>query len=272
MPIATIAIDLAKSVFEVAAADENGRIVERRRLTRGQLVRYFQNHRDVHIVMEACGTAHYWARQFAQHDMRVSLLPPHYVRAYVRRNKPDSADATALLEAVRATDISPVTVKSVEQQALQGLHRLRAAWCATRTARINTLRGLCREFGIVAPVGAKRGLLALRRALAQEGAVVPAFMRATMERVLEELQAYSRRAYSRSEAPARCHRARVEYLPATPDDPRYWTGLPPPPWPAPWAISALFRSPRPLCFLARTHTARAFLRDNPSFGLDQQTR
>jgi transposase len=104
MPIATIAIDLAKSVFEVAAADENGRVVERRRFTRGQLVRYFQNHRGVHIVMEACGTAHHWARQFAQHDMRVSLLPPHYVRAYVRRNKTDSADATALLEAVRASE------------------------------------------------------------------------------------------------------------------------------------------------------------------------
>jgi len=188
MPIATIAIDLAKSVFEVAAADENGHIVERRRLTRGQLVRYFQNHRGVHVVMEACGTAHHWARQFAQHDMRVSLLPPHYVRAYVRRNKTDSADATALLEAARASDISPVRVKSIEQQALQGLHRLRSAWCATRIARINTLRGLCREFGIVAPVGAKRGLLALRRALAQEDAVVPAFLRATMERVLEELR------------------------------------------------------------------------------------
>ena len=97
MPIATIAIDLAKDVFELAAADETGKIVERRRLSRLQLERYFENRRQVHVVTEACGTAHYWARKFGERDMRVSLLPPHYVRAYVRRNKTDTADATALL-------------------------------------------------------------------------------------------------------------------------------------------------------------------------------
>jgi transposase len=193
MPIATVAIDLAKTVFELAAADENGRIVERRRLSRTQLERYFQNCGSVHVVMEACGTSHHWARVFAKRDLRVSLLPPHYVRAYVRRNKTDSADATALLEAARASDITPVRVKSLEQQGLQGLHRIRSAWRATRTARINTLRGLCREFGIAAPLGARRGILALRRALAEEDCVVPAFLRATMQRVLEELRVFDER-------------------------------------------------------------------------------
>jgi transposase len=193
MPIATVAIDLAKTVFELAAADESGKIVERRRLSRIQLERYFQNCGSVHVVMEACGTAHHWARVFAARDLRVSLLPAHYVRAYVRRNKTDSADATALLEAARASDITPVRVKSLEQQGLQGLHRIRSAWRATCTARINTLRGLCREFGIAAPLGAKRGLLALRRALAEEDCLIPAFLRATMQRLLDELRGLDER-------------------------------------------------------------------------------
>ena len=192
MPIATIAIDLAKDVFELAAADETGKIVERRRLSRLQLERYFENRRQVHVVMEACGTAHYWARKFGERDMRVSLLPPHYVRSYVRRNKTDTADATALLEAARASDITPVQVKSVVQQGLQGLHRVRTAWRATRTARINMLRGLCREFGIAAPAGAKRGVTELRRQLAEEKSIVPAPLRAALRQVLTELEGIDR--------------------------------------------------------------------------------
>lgn len=193
MPIATVAVDLAKNVFELAAADESGKIVERKRLTRLQFGRYFENRPSAHVVMEACGTAHHWARRLGERGMRVSLLPPHYVRAYVRRNKTDSADATALLEAARAIDITPVRVKSTEQQGLQGLHRIRSAWRASRTARINTLRGLCREFGIVAPLGGKRGLAELRRQLAKDDVGVPAFLCATMQQVMEELRALDER-------------------------------------------------------------------------------
>ena len=93
MPIATVAIDLAKDVFELAAADETGKIVERRRLTRRTLEPYFGGLQSIHIIMEACGTSHYWARRFGSMKHRVSLLPPHYVRAYVRRDKTDRADA-----------------------------------------------------------------------------------------------------------------------------------------------------------------------------------
>jgi len=84
------------------------------------------------------------------------MLPPAYVRAYVRRNKTDAADAAALLQAARDSDIKPVGVKSVEQQALQGLHRTRSLWKASRTQRINTLRGFCREFGIAIARAAAR--------------------------------------------------------------------------------------------------------------------
>lgn len=86
------------------------------------------------------------------------LLPAQYVRAYVKRNKTDAADARALLEAACASDIKPVRVKSVEQQALQAMHRTRSAWKATRTARINALRGFCREFGLIVPEGSALGI------------------------------------------------------------------------------------------------------------------
>ncbi|MEJ1961066.1 MAG: IS110 family transposase [Gammaproteobacteria bacterium] len=189
MHIATVAIDLAKSVFEVAAADAAGRVIERKRLSRIQLEAYFQNRSADRIVMEACGSAHHWARCFMARGFRVSLLPPHYVRAYVRRNKTDRADASALLEAARAPDIIEVRVKSLEQQAIQGLHRIRSAWKATKTARINTLRGLCREFGVSAPSGVRRGLLELSRRLAEEESGIPALVRSTMRLLLEEIVA-----------------------------------------------------------------------------------
>src|SRR5262245_56854248 len=103
--------------------------------------------------MEACGTAHYWARRLTAAGHDVALLPAQYVRAYVKRNKTDRADASALIEAFRCSEIRPVPVKSVEHQQIQALHRVRAQWMQTRCSRINTLRGVLREFGIVIPLG-----------------------------------------------------------------------------------------------------------------------
>jgi hypothetical protein len=123
----SLAIDLAKNVFELAVADESGAIVERRRLGRTQFIRFFENKSFKRVVMEACGSAHHWGRWFAARGFEVSLLPPHYVRAYVRRNKTDRADVTAILEAAKATDIIPVRVKSVEQQAPQGARSMESA-------------------------------------------------------------------------------------------------------------------------------------------------
>ena len=103
--------------------------------------------------MESCGSAHYWARRLVAAGHEVALLPAQYVRAYVRRNKTDRADASALIEAFRCSDIQPVPIKSVEHQQIQALHRVRAQWVQTRCSRINTLRGVLREFGIVIPLG-----------------------------------------------------------------------------------------------------------------------
>jgi len=193
MQITTIGIDLAKNVFELAVADEAWRVVDRKRLSRAQLQRYFHNREPVHVVMEACGTGHYWGRWLTERGMKVSLLPPHYVRAYVRRNKTDQADATALLEASRASDILPVQIKSIEQQALQGVHRVRAAWRTTLTSRINTVRGLCREFGIVAPKGAKRGFDQVIEHISSDTSEIPEIIRAVLQRMVEEIRSIKER-------------------------------------------------------------------------------
>jgi transposase len=105
--------------------------------------------------MEACGSAHYWAREIQKLGHRVVLLPPHHVRPYIRRNKTDRTDAKGILEASRNDDIRPVPVKTVNQQVLTSLHRLRSGWMLERTARLNTLRGLLRELGVFIPVGSR---------------------------------------------------------------------------------------------------------------------
>src|SRR4249920_1121491 len=105
MNATTAAVDLAKNVFQVALADANARVLEQHRLTRAQFERFFDNRTVARVVMEACGSAHHWARVFAARGIEVILLPAHYVRAYVRRSKTDAADALALLEAARCADI-----------------------------------------------------------------------------------------------------------------------------------------------------------------------
>jgi transposase len=122
MDATTVAVDLAKDVFEVAVANQAGRIVERKRLTRRQFERFIDAlSPGTEVVMEACGTAHYWGRRCQQQELRVRLLPGHYVRPYVRRNKTDRTDAEALLEANRCGGIHPVPIKTLEQQAIQAL-------------------------------------------------------------------------------------------------------------------------------------------------------
>jgi transposase len=149
----TIAVDLAKSVFQVAVSRRPGHVDEERRLSRTRFLTYLAQQRPATVVLEACGSAHYWVRQLQPLGHAVRLLPAHDVHRYVRRNKTDRTDTKALLEANRNDEILPVPVKSVEQQAIASLHRLRSTWQATRTARINTVRGLLREFGVLIPSG-----------------------------------------------------------------------------------------------------------------------
>ncbi len=188
MDATTVAVDLAKSVFQLAVADASWRVVEKHRLTRTQFERWFANRNVGLVIMEACGSAHHWARWLNALGIEARLLPAQYVRKYVKRNKTDAADAAALLEAARASDMRPVRVKSIEQQALQGLHRIRSLWMGTRTSRINALRGFCREFGLAVPTGARTGLEAISRVLADPHSPVPPMIRGTMGLLLEEIR------------------------------------------------------------------------------------
>ena len=183
-----VGIDLAKNVFEVAVADRDWRVVERARLSRAQFERWFANRVVGQVVMEACGSAHHWGRWFTAQGIAPTLLPARYVRAYVKRNKTDAADAAALLEASRASDIVPVKIKSVEQQALQSLHRTRSLWMGTRTSRINALRGFCREFGIDINQGSRIGIEQIGRVLADPRSPIPELLRPTMKALLEEIR------------------------------------------------------------------------------------
>jgi transposase len=141
------------TVFELGIADRQWRLVERRRFNRKQFGRFLADQPSSHIVMEACGTAHHWGRVAQSHGHRVTLLPVRYVKPYLRGNKTDRTDVDALLDAVRTGAIAPVHVKSVAQQEIVALHRIRDQWMATRTARVHALRGIFREHGVALPAG-----------------------------------------------------------------------------------------------------------------------
>jgi transposase len=150
-----IAVDVAKAVFELAISNRAGHVARRARLPRAQFLPFMAQLPTATVVMEACGSAHYWAREIEKLGHRVVLLPPHHVRPYIRRNKTDRTDAKGILEASRNDDIRPVPIKSVNQQVLTSLHRLRSGWMLERTARLNALRGLLRELGVFIPVGSR---------------------------------------------------------------------------------------------------------------------
>ena len=189
MDTTTIAVDLAKDVFEVACATPAGRIVERRRFTRQQFQRFLSTRpAGTEIVMEACGTSHYWGRHCQTLGLIPVLLPTQYVRPYVRRNKTDRTDAEALLEARRCAGILPVAVKTAEQQALQSVHRVRAQWQTARTARMNVIRGLLREYGMPLRAGAVTIRRAVPALLDNANHALPGLLRQMLRQLLEEVR------------------------------------------------------------------------------------
>lgn len=179
-------IDIAKTVFEVALSDTPGEVHERHRLSRERLRRFFSKREATTVLMEACGSAHYWGRELQAMGHQVRLLHPGDVARYRDGNKTDRADAKAVLEAARNAAIDPVPVKSREQQAIATLHRLRQGYMQTRTARINAVRGHLREFGIVIPVGARHVVARAESAL--EAEELPDFLRHALRDVLDEIE------------------------------------------------------------------------------------
>jgi transposase len=188
-----VAVDLAKAVFEVAVSNHPGQVARQKRYSRQQFPLALAQLPPSTVVMEACGSAHYWARRVRSFGHEAVLLPPHAVRPYVRRNKTDRTDTKGMLEAYRNEEIRPVPVKSVAQQTLASLHRVRSGWLAERTARINTLRGLLREFGIVIPLGAQHAVPAAWAQLEDAEGEIPGPLRPALAEICSEIRDLERR-------------------------------------------------------------------------------
>ena len=151
--ITTIGLDLAKHVFQVHGVDASGVTVVRKRLRRSEVLAFFTRLPRCLIGLEACATAHYWARELQAIGHEVRLMPAQYVKAYVKRNKNDAADAEAICEAVQRPTMRFVPVKTAEQQAALLLHRGRERLVRQRTALVNALRAHLAEYGVIAPLG-----------------------------------------------------------------------------------------------------------------------
>ena len=187
MDTTTIAVDLAKSVFQVAVSRRTGHVCENHRLSRTRFKCFFAEHQPATVLMEACSSAHHWARQLKTLGHSVILLPPHAVRPYVPRNKTDLNDAKALLEAFRNKDILPVPIKSIDQQVLMTLHRFRSACLAQRTSTINTTRGVLRELGISIPVGARSVVPAVLKLIRDPESNIPSPLGPVLEDTCAEI-------------------------------------------------------------------------------------
>ena len=156
MDITTIGFDLAKTVFQVHGADGEGRAVLRRKLRRGKVLAFFAGLPSCLVGMEACASAHYWAREIQALGHEVRLIPPQYVRPFVKTNKNDAADAEAICEAVTRPTMRFAPAKSAEQQSVLMLHRARELLVRQRTMVINALRGHCAELGLIVAQGASK--------------------------------------------------------------------------------------------------------------------
>jgi transposase len=149
--MSVLGIDIAKLVFHVVGMDDTGAVVLRKRIARSELLAFIVNLPPLRIGMEACGSAHYWARCFREHGHDVRLIAPQFIKAYVKSPKNDARDAEAICEAVTRPTMRFVPIKQVEQQDLQALHRIRERIIKARTALVNEIRGLLSEYGIVLP-------------------------------------------------------------------------------------------------------------------------
>jgi transposase len=188
MQIATIGIDLAKAVFQVHGVDAHGKTVMKKQLKRTQVAEFFANLSPCLIGMEACGSAHYWARKLQGFGHTVRLMAPQFVKPYVKTNKNDAADAEAICEAVTRPTMRFVPVKHVEQQAVLALHRVRQGFVKARTAQANQIRGLLSEFGLIIPQGIAHISKRVPEMLDNAGDEVPGVFRELMQRLLDHLK------------------------------------------------------------------------------------
>ena len=182
----TIGLDLAKNIFQVHGNDAEGKVLVRRRLRRNEVLEFFASAKPCLVGMEACASAHHWAREIAKLGHEVRLMPPAYVKPYVKRGKTDAADAEAIAEAVTRPTMRFVPVKTTDQQSALMLHKARDLLVRQRTALINALRGHMGELGIVVSQGAQKvpGLVEALRAAGKE---VPEVARRALDMLVDQL-------------------------------------------------------------------------------------
>ncbi len=191
--ITVLGIDIAKQVFHIVGMDDRGRVVLRKRLARSALLTFIANVPPVRIGIEACGSAHYWARQFREHGHDVRLIAPPCVKAYVNSPKNDGRDAEAICEAVTRPTMRFVPIKRVEPQDLQALHRLRERLINARTALVNEVRGLLSEYGIVLPQSIAKFRALIVEKLEDNQAKLTALSTEVFQRLYEEFLALEKR-------------------------------------------------------------------------------
>lgn len=173
MQITTIGLDLAKKVFQVHAVNSAGELAVKRALRRVQLRRFFEQLDPCLVGIEACGTSHYWAREITKLGHEVRLMPPAYVKPYVKRGKTDAGDAEAICEAVTRPTMRFVAIKAPEQQAALALHRTRDLFVKQRTQLVNMIRSLLAEFGVEIRRGIEQALTLAKRIAAGEVPGIP---------------------------------------------------------------------------------------------------
>jgi transposase len=188
MKITTVGIDLAKNLFQVHGVDERGKILLRKQLRRSQMALFFANLPPCLIGMEACASAHHWGRTLQSYGHTVRLMASQFVKPYVKTNKNDAADAEAICEAVGRVNMRFVPIKSVEQQAILSVHRVRQGFVKARTAQANQIRGLLGEFGLVIPQGIYNVAKRVPQLLEDASNELPAAFRELIERLNEHLK------------------------------------------------------------------------------------
>lgn len=169
----TIGLDIAKNFFQVHAVDAAGAVITRKTLRRSQVLQFFSDLGPCLVGMEACAAAHHWAREIAKFGHTVRLMPPNYVKPYVKRGKNDANDAEAICEAVTRPTMRFVAVKTSDQQAILSLHRSREILVKQRTQLVNLMRGLLGEFGINIPIGLQNAMRLARATIANGKLDVP---------------------------------------------------------------------------------------------------
>lgn len=184
--ISVIGLDLAKNVFQVHGTDARGKAVLKKKLRRGDVLRFFSALPSCLVGIEACGSAHYWGRELRALGHDVRLIPPAYVKPYLKRNKTDAADAEAIAEAVSRPSMRFVAIKSEEQQAVLARHSVRDLLIRQQTGLINSFRGLLAEYGIIRAQG-RQGFAALREVLDETNDTVPVPAKMALQVIVGEI-------------------------------------------------------------------------------------